>query len=86
MSLGEGDSDALSRTTCKKIQALPEPLARLVDLFVEFLLARYRQRAKFDDELDADLLTQIVINGHAFDWLNDPAEEGIYSDADGEPI
>jgi hypothetical protein len=69
----------------KKIQALPDPLARLVDLFVDFLLLRYRQSA-VDDDLNIELLMQIAAKGGAFDWLNEPTEDGIYSDADGEPV
>lgn len=68
----------------KKIQTLPDPLARLVDLFVDFLLLRYRQGEV--NELNTQLLTQIAAKGGAFDWLKDPAEDGIYSDADGEPV
>ena len=69
----------------KKIQALPDPLARLVDLFVDFLLLRYRQIAVTDD-LPVELLTQVAAKGGAFAWLNDPAEDGLYSDDDGEPV
>lgn len=68
----------------KKIQALPDPLARLVDLFVDFLLLRYRQGDV--EDLNPELLTQIAAKGGAFDWLKDSAEDGIYSDADGEPV
>lgn len=51
----------------KKIQALPDPLARMVDLFVDFLLLRYRQGRV--DDLNPELLRQIAAQGGAFDWF-----------------
>jgi len=51
----------------KKIQALPDPQACMVDLFVNFLLLRYRQGRV--DDLNPELLTQIAAKGGAFDWL-----------------
>jgi hypothetical protein len=36
------------------------------------------------EELSAAEMTQIVLQGGAFDWLQD--EPDIYSDADGEPV
>ncbi|MEZ4731773.1 MAG: hypothetical protein R3E79_32030 [Caldilineaceae bacterium] len=69
----------------KKVQALPDSLVRVVDLFIDFLLLRYRQTPVTDD-LNSELLTQMAAAGGAFDWLTDPAEDGIYSDADGEPV
>jgi len=69
----------------QKVQALPTPLARLVDLFIDFLLLRYRQSA-VDNDLNTAVLTRIAATGGAFDWLDNSAEEGIYSDADGEPV
>jgi hypothetical protein len=35
-------------------------------------------------ELSATEMTQIALQGGAFDWLKD--EPDIYSDADGEPV
>ena len=46
---------------------------------------RYRQTAVTDD-LPVELLTQVAAKGGAFAWLNDPAEDGLYSDDDGEPV
>jgi hypothetical protein len=70
----------------EKIQALPEPLLREVDDFVDFLLARYVPEVRpTDEEYPAALLTRLSASGGSFDWLNDPAED-IYSDADGEAI
>ena len=69
----------------KKVQSLPDPLAKMVDLFVDFLLTRYRS-STVEIDLNTEFLTQISANGGAFDWLADPAEDGLYSDADGEPI
>ena len=37
-------------------------------------------------DLDAESMTRIAANGQAFDWLAAPAEDGIYSDNDGEPL
>lgn len=37
-------------------------------------------------ELDGNFLTQIAHHGKAFDWLHHSAEDGIYTDADGEPV
>jgi hypothetical protein len=57
----------------------------MVDVFVDFLLTRYRPPTVQDD-LNTEFLTQISATGGSFDWLNDPAEDGLYSDVDGEPI
>lgn len=40
--------------------------------------------AKFREELSASEMTQIALQGGAFDWLKD--EPDLYSDADGEPV
>lgn len=68
----------------RKVQSLPDPLARVVDLFVDFLLLRYRQSAT--DDVPSAFITQLAAAGGAFDWLDDPREDGIYTDADGEPV
>lgn len=69
----------------KKVQSLPDPLAKMVDLFIDFLLTRYRP-STIEDDLSTEFLTQISASGGSFDWLDDPAEDGLYTDADGEPI
>ena len=70
----------------QKIQSLPAPMLRLVDLFVDFLMLRYCKPENRLAELDAETLTLLATKGGAFDWLTNPAEEDIYSDADGEPV
>jgi hypothetical protein len=40
--------------------------------------------AKFREELSAAEMTQIALQGGAFDWLKN--EPDLYSDADGEPV
>lgn len=40
--------------------------------------------ANMGGELSATEMTQIALQGGAFDWLKD--EPDIYSDADGEPV
>jgi hypothetical protein len=70
----------------QKIQSLPAPLLRLVELFVDFLMLRYRKPEQMVTELDAEALTLLAAEGGAFEWLNNSAEEDIYSDADGEPV
>lgn len=70
----------------QKIQSLPAPLLRLVDLFVDFLVLRYRKSEQMVTELDAETLTFLAAKSGAFDWLNNPTEEDIYSDTDGEPV
>lgn len=45
------------------------------------------QPARHDEdreELSAATMTQIALQGKAFDWLKD--EPDLYSDADGEPV
>lgn len=69
----------------QKIQTLPPSLLPMVDVFVEFLLTRYSMQPENND-LDATELARIAMLGGAFDWLNDPAEDGIYGDQDGEPV
>lgn len=69
----------------KKVQSLPDPLAKMVDLFVDFLLARYRVQNK-EDDLDPEFLMQVAAIGGSFEWLDDPAEDGLYNDTDGEPL
>ncbi len=70
----------------EKIQTLPPSLLPMVDVFVDFLLTRYRVEQATEDDLNAAELAKIAMMGGAFDWLNDPAEDGIYSDEDGEPV
>lgn len=70
----------------EKIQTLPPSLLPMVDVFVDFLLTRYRGEQATEDDLDTAELAKLAMMGGAFDWLNDPAEDGIYSDKDGEPV
>lgn len=70
----------------EKIQTLPPSLLPMVDVFVDFLLTRYRVEQATKDDSDATEMAKIAMAGGAFDWLNDPAEDGIYSDEDGEPV
>ncbi|MCE7989325.1 MAG: toxin-antitoxin system, antitoxin component, Xre family protein [Caldilinea sp. CFX5] len=70
----------------EKIQTLPPSLLPMVDVFVDFLLTRYQAEQATEDDLNAAELAKIAMAGGAFDWLNDPAEDGIYSDEDGEPV
>ena len=70
----------------EKIQTLPPSLLPMVDVFVDFLLTRYRVEQATEDDLDTAELAKIAMMGGAFDWLNDPAEDRIYSDEDGEPV
>lgn len=70
----------------QKIQTLPPSLLPMVDVFVEFLLTRYSGKQLENDDLDATELAKMAMVGGAYDWLNDPAEDGIYSDEDGEPV
>lgn len=69
----------------QKIQTLPPLLLPMVDLFVDFLLTQYSTKHIEKNDMNAAELTKIAALGGAFDWLNDPLEEGIYSDEDGEP-
>ena len=41
-------------------------------------------RLETREELSASEMTQIALQGNAFEWLKD--EPDIYSDADGEPV
>lgn len=70
----------------QKIQTLPPSLLPMVDVFIDFLLTRYGVKPTEENDLDAAELSKIAMLGGAFDWLNDPAEDGIYSDEDGEPV
>jgi len=69
----------------QKIQTLPPPLLPMVDLFVDFLLTQYSVKHVEENNLNTVEMTKIAVLGGAFDWLNGPLEEGIYSDEDGEP-
>lgn len=69
----------------QKIYKLPKPLLQLVLDFVDFLLVRYTKADNQIDDLNAHTMTEISRAGGAFDWLEDPAEEDIYSDEDAIP-
>ncbi len=75
----------LHEQVADKLQTLPEPLLREVEDFIDFLLTRHVQSVQVDD-LTPEMMTQLAATGGAFDWLLDPAEDGLYSDKDGEPI
>jgi hypothetical protein len=70
----------------QRIYKLPKPLLQLVLDFIDFLLVCYAKTSNQTDDLNAHTMTEIAISGSAFDWLQDPAEEGIYSDEDGVPV
>lgn len=69
-----------------KIQALPEPLLREVIDFMDFILSRYEGYVYRINDLSSATMTRIVAEGRAFEWLNNPEEDGIYSADDGEPV
>ncbi len=70
-----------------KIQNLPEPLLQEVIDFMDFIISRYGAYAyPVADDLSPVVMTRMVAEGRAFDWLNNPEEDGIYSDTDGEPV
>jgi len=69
-----------------KVWLLPPPLLQEVELFIDYLISRYREQSQINQPLDATTMTNITMAGGAFEWLNDPREEGIYSDEDGEPV
>lgn len=69
-----------------KIQTLPEPLLREVIDFMDFIMSRYEGYMYRADDLSPALVTRMVAEGRAFDWLNNPEEDGIYSEDDGEPV
>lgn len=80
----------LYEKTTESLQVLPEPLLWDVYDFVTFLVARYEQtgeiHARSREDLAAKTMTQIAATGGAFDWLLDPKEDNLYTDADGEPV
>jgi predicted DNA-binding protein (MmcQ/YjbR family) len=41
---------------------------------------------KQDDDLSPETMAHLAARGGAFDWLLEPAEDGIYTDDDGEPV
>lgn len=69
-----------------KIQALPPSLLREVEDFIDFLLVHYQGTVETQDVLNPQSMTQMAAAGGAFDWLFDPVEENIYTDADGQPV
>lgn len=69
-----------------KLQSLPSPLLCEVELFVDYLLMRVRQNPQIAQKNDEWMLNPLIMAGGAFDWLNDPVENDIYSDADGESV
>ncbi|MBP8001625.1 MAG: DUF2281 domain-containing protein [Chloroflexi bacterium] len=70
-----------------KIQKIPEPLLQEVIDFMDFVISRYGTYVyPVADDLSPVVMTRMVTEGRAFDWLNNPEEDGIYSDADGEPV
>lgn len=70
-----------------KIQKLPEPLLQEVIDFMDFIISRYGAYTyPTADDLSPTVMTHIIAEGQAFAWLNNPEEDGIYSDADGEPV
>ncbi|MEI2608280.1 MAG: hypothetical protein V9G20_06570 [Candidatus Promineifilaceae bacterium] len=70
-----------------KIQKIPEPLLQEVIDFMDFVISRYETYVyPVADDLSPVVMTRMVTEGRAFDWLNNPEEDGIYSDADGEPV
>lgn len=70
----------------QKIQTLPPSLLLMVDVFVDFLLTRYRVKPPVESDLDAAELTKLALLGGSFDWLSAAGEDGIYTDEDGEPV
>lgn len=80
----------LYQETTEKLQSLPDPLLQEVNDFISFLLTKYQLTNGGIDtrttDLNPETMTAIAISGGAFNWLYDPAEDGIYTDEDGEPV
>lgn len=71
----------------KTIDEIASAIDELNDEELHLLLGRsVRLKVIASDELRPEVMTEIALKGGAFDWLFDPAEDGIYSDTDGEPV